>query len=94
MLQGYQVRLFEATGVLVFPITIHNSFAHGFNIKGSLYKPNTISYDKIRPKNIDCTLDCLQIIIKFDCRRLKFGDKKHLKDAEIWYKKTHRNMFT
>ena len=93
-LRGYQVGLYSATGLVVCPMTISNFFTNGFDIKGSLCKPNIIPYDKFRPENLDRSLQYLVTIVKFDRRRLKFGDEKHLKGAELWYRKTRRNVFT
>ena len=47
MLWGYRVGAFEATGVLVFPVTTGNFFARGINIKVSSCKPNTGSTQRI-----------------------------------------------
>ena len=30
----------------------------------------------------------------FDCSKLKFGDEKHIKGAELWCRKTRRNVFS
>ena len=39
-------------------------------------------------------MEYLLSISKHDRRRIKFGDEKHLKGAELWCWKTRRNVFT
>ena len=79
---------------LVCHKTIANFFDHGFRIKGNLCKPNLVPYDKFRPENLDEVLEYLQIVAIFDRSKLKFGDKKHIKCAELWCQKTRRNVFS
>jgi len=93
-LKGYRLGLYAYTGTLVCEMTISNFFHRGFEIKGSLCKPNLIPYDKFRPENLDRALDYLQTVAMFDRSRLKFGDEKHLKGSELWCRKTRQNVFT
>ena len=46
-LWGYQVELFEATGALVFPMTIDDFFARGVDIEVGPCKSNTGSTQRI-----------------------------------------------
>jgi hypothetical protein len=92
--RSYVIGLFMATGRLVDGSTISRFFNHGFDIKGSLCKPNLIPYDKLRPANLERALDYLMTISMHDRTRIKFGDEKHLKGAELYCRKTRRNVFT
>ena len=93
-LRGYQRGLCSATGTVVSTTTISRFFNSGFEIKGSLCKPTLIPYDKFRPANLDRAFDYLMAVATFDRHRLKFGDEKHIKGAELWCRKTRRNVFT
>ena len=39
-------------------------------------------------------MNYLEIVSTFDRHQLKFGDEKHLKGAELWFRKTRRNVLT
>jgi len=93
-LKSYVRGLFDSTGKIVHRSTISRFFSDGFAIKGSLCKPTLIPYDKFRPKNLERAMEYLLSISKHDRRRIKFGDEKHLKGAELWCRKTRRNVFT
>ena len=87
-LQGYVSGLFAHTGTLVSRQMIANFFDRGFKIRGNLCKPNLIPYDKFRPANLDKALEYLQTVAMFDRSKLKIGDEKHIKGAELWCRKT------
>ncbi|KAL7524232.1 hypothetical protein ACHAXR_001481, partial [Thalassiosira sp. AJA248-18] len=93
-LKSYVLGLYMNTGTLVHESTISRFFNHGFDIKGSLCKPNLIPYDKLRPENLERALDYLMIIAMFNRSQIKFGDEKHLKGSELYCRKTRRNVFT
>ena len=93
-LRGYVSGLYVHTGTLVCRQTIANFFDRGFEIRGKLCKPNLIPYDKFRPANLDKALEYLQTVAMFDRSKLKFGDEKHIKGAELWCRKTRRNVFS
>ena len=82
------------TGTLVHDSTISRFFNYGFEIKGSLYKPNLMSYDKFRPENLERAFDYLMTVSLFGRSRINFGDEKHLKGAGLSFPKTRRNVFT
>ena len=94
MLRGYLHGLYSHTGTLVSCQTIANSFNHGFRIKWSLCKQNLIPYDKYWPENLDKALGYLQTAAMFDSSKFKVGDEKHIKGAELWCRKTQRNIFS
>lgn len=91
---SYQMNLYMATGTWVHETTISRFFNHGFEIKGSLCKPNLIPYDKFRPDNLERALDYLLAMAQHDRSKLKFGDEKHIKGEEMWCRYTRRNVFT
>ena len=93
-LRSYALGLFIRTGTNVSESTISRFFNHGFEIKGSLCKPNLIPYDKLRRENMVRAVDYLMTIAKHDRSRIKFGDEKHLKGAELFCRSTRRNVFT
>lgn len=93
-LKDYRKRLYEFTGTLVHESTISRIFNHGFDIKGTLCKTNMIPYDKFRPENLERAIEYLLMISVFNRSRIKFGDEKHLKGAELWCRKTRRNVIT
>ncbi|KAL7543505.1 hypothetical protein ACHAXR_013180, partial [Thalassiosira sp. AJA248-18] len=93
-LKGYVVGLHQLTGTIVSTSTISRFFNHGFSIKGTLCKPNLIPYDKFRPENLERAVEFLLMISVFDRSRIKFGDEKHLKGAELFCRRTRRNIVT
>lgn len=93
-LEGYVQGLYQCTGTIVSKSTISRFFNHGFDIKGSLCSPNMIPYDKFRPENLDRALEYLLTISMLDRSRIKFGDEKHLKGAELFCRRTRRNVCT
>ena len=93
-LKDYRKRLYEFTGTLVHETTISRIFNHGFEIKGSLCKTNMVPYDKFRPENLERAIEYLLMLSAFDRSRIKFGDEKHLKGAELWCRKTRRSVIT
>ena len=52
-LNGYVCRLYELTGTFVSKSTISRFFLQGFDIKGSLCKPNLITYNKFCRHNLE-----------------------------------------
>lgn len=93
-LQGYVQGLYQYTGSIVSKSTISRFFNHGFDIKGTLCKPNLIPYDKFRPDNLEKAVEYLLMLSVFDRQRIKFGDEKHLKGSELFCRRTRRNIIT
>ena len=93
-LQGYVQGLYRFTGTIVSRSTISRFFNHGFDIKGSLCKPNLIPYDKFRPHNLERAVEFLLMMSVLDRSRIKFGDEKHLKGSELFCRRTRRNVLT
>jgi transposase len=93
-LRNYVKILYLQTGTVVSKSTISRFFNHGFEIRGSLCKPNMIPFDKFRPENYEKALIYMTIISKIDPRRIKFGDEKHLEGSELYCRKVRKNVFT
>ena len=93
-LQGYVVSLYQLTGTIASKSSISRFFNHGFEIKGSLCKPNLIPYDKFRPENLHRAVEYLLMLSVLDRSRIKFADEKHLKGGELFYRRTRRNTIT
>ena len=93
-LKSYKIFLYNLRGIIVDESTISRWFNHSFPIKGSLRKANLIPYDKLRPGNIEGAVDYVRTIAMLDRSKIKFGDEKHLKGAELYCRKTRRNILT
>lgn len=93
-LNSYRVWLFHLTGTIVDASTIGKWFNHAFPIKGCMRKTTLIPYDKLRPGNIERAIEYVYAISLIDRSRIKFGDEKHLKGAELSCRRTRRNIFT
>ena len=93
-LEGYVQGLYQCTGTIVSKSTISRFFNHGFDIKGSLCTPNMVPYDKFRPENLERAVEYLLTVSMFDRSCIKFGDEKHLKGAELFCRRTRRNVCT
>ena len=93
-LNGYRVALYSLTGTIVDASTIGKWFNNAFPIKGSMRKSCLIPYDKLKPKNIVRAVEYVKTIAINDRSRIKFGDEKHLKGAELYCRKTRRNILT
>jgi hypothetical protein len=63
-------------------------------ICGSLVKPSLVPYDKFKLKNLEKADEYLQFLADINPTRLKFGDKKLLKGAEVYCCKARRNTLT
>jgi hypothetical protein len=93
-LANYVKCLYYYTGTIVSRSTISRLFKNGFDIKGSLCKPDLIPRDKFRPANIYKAVEYLIILSQFARVRIKFGDEKHLKGSEMYCRHTRRNVLT
>ena len=93
-LPSYVLNLYNTTGTLVHESTISRFFTEGFMIKGSLCKANHVPLDKFRPENLERAIEYLVAISLHDRTQIKFGDEKHLKGAELFCRRTRRNVFT
>ena len=92
--RSYVRRLYQITGISVSESTISRFFLKGFPIKGSLRKPDLIPRDKFKPENVAQYFEYINFIRQIDPRRLKFGDEKLLKGAEVYCKKGRRHVLT
>eukprot|EP00985_Skeletonema_marinoi_P031247 scaffold37243_cov116-Skeletonema_marinoi.AAC.1 len=93
-LSSYRMYLYHLTGTIIDASTIGKWFNHAFPIKGSMRKSCLIPYDKLKPRNILRAIDYIKTIAMMDRSRIKFGDEKHLKGAELYCRKTRRNILT
>ena len=91
---SYVAWLERYTGTRVSEATISRWFNHAFPIKGSLVKANVVPRDKFRPANLLKAREYLTTISFFHPERLKFGDEKLLKGAEVYCRQTRRNVVT
>lgn len=92
--RNYVHRLWEITGTRVSESTISQFFLKGFPIRGSLRKPDLIPKDKFKPDNVVRYFEYVKFIQGVDPRRIKFGDEKLLKGAEVYCRKGRRNVLT
>ena len=93
-LKSYVIELVRYTGVIVHESTISRFFNHGFPIKGRLCTASNIPIDKFRPENLERAIEYLLFVSLHERWRLKFGDQKHMKGAELYCRKTRRDVFT
>jgi len=93
-LPSYTEYLFLLTGSIVSESTVSRFWNHAFPIRGGLRKPNMIPFDKFKPENILRAHEYLQIVHRISPTRVKFGDEKLLKGAEVYCRQTRRNVLT
>ena len=92
--RSYVNRLRDITGTIVSESVISRFFLNAFPIRGSLRKPDMIPRDKFKPDNVMKWFEYAAMIKEIDPRRLKFGDEKLLKGAEVYCRKGRRNVLT
>jgi hypothetical protein len=63
-------------------------------MRGGLYRPNLIPFDKFCPENSFRVIDYFEILAKINPHRIKFGDEKSLKGREVFNCKVWRNPLT
>eukprot|EP00594_Rhizosolenia_setigera_P015463 CAMPEP_0178958698 /NCGR_PEP_ID=MMETSP0789-20121207/11798_1 /TAXON_ID=3005 /ORGANISM="Rhizosolenia setigera, Strain CCMP 1694" /LENGTH=376 /DNA_ID=CAMNT_0020641455 /DNA_START=63 /DNA_END=1193 /DNA_ORIENTATION=+ len=93
-LASYQRHLFHQTGTFASISLIASWFLYNFDYRGSMVKTSMVPVDKLRPDNILRYLEYTQIIKGMDVSRIKFGDEKHLKGAELFNKKVRKCPIT
>ena len=93
-LQSYRRKLYKRTGTDVSESTISWFFLKGFPIKANLCKPDMIPKDKFKPENVDRYFEFCQWIRRIPVKRLKFGDEKLLKGAEVFNRKGRKHPVT
>lgn len=92
--RNYVYRLRQITGTCVSESTISQFFLRGFPIRGSLRKPDLVPKDKFKPENVARYFEYVDFASQVDPKRLKFGDEKLLKGAEVYCRKGRRNVLT
>ena len=90
-LSSYFDWLCALTVTVVGKSTISRFFLEAFPHRGGLCKPNLVPYDKFRPRNMEKAIDYVNFISGIDPHRIKFGDEKHLKGADVFNRKSRRN---
>jgi transposase len=93
-LNNYKKNLYQTTGTYVDESTISRWFNHRHPFKGSVRKSNMVPIDKYKPENIARAINYVAEIAQFHPSKLKFGDEKHLKGAEIFVRGVRRNPIT
>ena len=79
------------TGCDVSTATISRFLNWSCPFKGSLCNGNIVPIDKFRPDNFLRATEYLDAISRISPYRLKFGDEKLLKGAEVYCRKNRRN---
>ena len=74
--------------------TISRWFNNYFPISGRFWKPNMVSIDMFKPINMIKAEEYISILSIVAPNKLRFGDKKLIKGAEVYCRRTRRNVFT
>ena len=90
-LSNYRENLMGLTGCDVSTATISRFLNWSCPFKGSLCNGNIVPVDKFRPDNFLRATEYLDAISRISPYRLKFGDEKLLKGAEVYCRKNRRN---
>jgi transposase len=93
-LRMYQSHLFQINGTTVHESVISRWFHTRYSFKASFRKPNLVPIDKFKPANVQRAYDFVETIRHTNPFRLKFGDEKHLKGAELFTRYGRRDPLT
>ena len=66
---------------------VQQLFSHQWGFR----KPNLVPIDKFKEKNFMNYFEALAVIAPY---KLRFGDKKQIKGAEVYCRRTRRNVLT
>ena len=91
---SYVERLYCLTGIITSTSTVSRWFNNYFHISGGFRKPNLVPIDKFKEKNFMRAQDYLEALAKIAPHKLRFGDEKQIKGAEVYCRKTGRNVLT
>ena len=91
---GYVERLYCLTGTIVSTSTVSRWFNNYFPISGGFRKPNLVPIDKFKEKNFMRAQDYLEALAVIAPHKLRFGDEKQIKGAEVYCRRTRRNVLT
>jgi hypothetical protein len=92
-LKAYVKALFDEKETTVSRMTISRWFNTRFPFKGKKVKTCNVPLDKFKPSNIIRWKEYILEIEGFEPHRLKFGDEKHIKGADL-YEKVRRDPLT
>lgn len=91
---SYVERLYSITGTVTSKSVVSRWFNHFFPISGKFRKPNLVPVDKFKPQNYWKAQEYLEAISLISPNRLRFGDEKLIKGAEVYCRRTRRNILT
>jgi hypothetical protein len=91
---SYVERLYMITGTITSTSTVSRWFNHYFPISGGFRKPNLVPIDKFKEKNFWRAQEYLEAIATIAPKKLRFGDEKLIKGAEVYCRRTRRNVLT
>ena len=96
LLLMYQAALFQQNGTLVSKATLSGWFKTRFPHSMTFRKTNKVPIDKFKPENALRIHEYLLTICLFidQPHRLKFGDEKPLKGADLFNRKARKDPFT
>jgi len=89
-LDDYRRQLYRLTGTDASESTICEWFLRGHDFAGGMRVSNLVPRDKFTDENVERFLDYQEKIQQLDPRRIKFGDEKLLKGAELYSRKVRR----
>jgi hypothetical protein len=90
----YQAHLFRINETTVHESVISRWFHARYSFKANFRKPNLVPIDKFKPENVQLACDYINSIRQTNPFRLKFGDEKHLKGAELFTRYGRRDSLT
>ena len=96
LLHHYQVALYQKTGTIVSKSTLSAWFRKRFPVKMSFRKTDKVPLDKFKPENI-LRIHEYHLTINLVLHtpwRLKFGDEKPLKGADLFNGAARKDPFT
>ena len=91
---SYVERLYCATGTVTSTSTVSRWFNNYFPISGGFRKPNLVPIDKFRERNCMRAQEYLDALSIIAPHKLRFGDEKLIKGAEVYCRRTRRNVLT
>ncbi|KAL7471199.1 hypothetical protein ACHAXS_011463 [Conticribra weissflogii] len=93
-LSSYKQWLFYFTGTEISTSTISRFFLDSFPIKAGFRRPNLVPVDKFRPQNLQKAVEYVKVVSTLCPVRVKFGDEKSLKGADLFNRLVRRNPLT
>ena len=92
----YQATLIQTTGTYVSLSTLSQWFKHRFPHKMTMRKTNKVPIDKFKPENVlrIHKFNLTMCLFLDQPHRIKFGDEKPLKGADLFNGKARKDLFT